>query len=85
MAMFSFLFMIVAVHLLVVLGAPAPLPQATTAAGTSSSYWLSSITRQGTVAYGDASHQVFRNVKDFGAKGDVSDPFLARIQSLTIL
>lgn len=72
MATFSFIFTLVAVHLLLVLGAPAPLPAAMDAAGTASSYWLSTITRQGTVAYGNASHQVFRNVKDFGAAGDVS-------------
>ncbi|OBT63534.1 hypothetical protein VE03_07016 [Pseudogymnoascus sp. 23342-1-I1] len=34
------------------------------------SYWQSDIKRQGTVAYGDSSFQIFRNVKDFGAKGD---------------
>lgn len=34
------------------------------------SYWQSDIKRQGTVAYGDSSHKIFRNVKDFGAKGD---------------
>jgi hypothetical protein len=47
----------------------APMPQA---AGSSagSSYWLSSIKRQGTVAFGSSSdYQIFRNVMDFGAKG----------------
>jgi glucan 1,3-beta-glucosidase len=34
------------------------------------SYWQSDIKRQGTVAYGDSSFKIFRNVKDFGAKGD---------------
>lgn len=34
-----------------------------------SSYWLSSIQRQGTVAFGDSSFKVFRNVQDFGAVG----------------
>ncbi|KFY22052.1 hypothetical protein V493_06885 [Pseudogymnoascus sp. VKM F-4281 (FW-2241)] len=34
------------------------------------SYWQSDIKRQGKVAYGDSSFQIFRNVKDFGAKGD---------------
>ncbi|KAL8731246.1 MAG: hypothetical protein Q9181_004360, partial [Wetmoreana brouardii] len=36
----------------------------------SSSYWVSDIQRQGKVAYGDSAFQIFRNVKDFGAKGD---------------
>lgn len=34
-----------------------------------STYWLSSIQRQGTVAFGDPSFKVFRNVRDFGAVG----------------
>jgi glucan 1,3-beta-glucosidase len=56
---------------LLVSGAPAPVPipaEAGTAAA--SSYWLSSISRQGTAAYGTAGYKVFRNVKDFGAVGD---------------
>ncbi|KAL8716668.1 MAG: hypothetical protein Q9225_006023 [Loekoesia sp. 1 TL-2023] len=44
-----------------------PVDQAVSAA---SSYWVSDIQRQGTVAFGDAAFQIFRNVKDFGAKGD---------------
>ncbi|KAL8756253.1 MAG: hypothetical protein Q9184_004569 [Pyrenodesmia sp. 2 TL-2023] len=35
-----------------------------------SSYWISDIKRQGTVAFRDSDFQIFRNVKDFGAKGD---------------
>ncbi|KAK0717718.1 glycoside hydrolase family 55 protein [Lasiosphaeria miniovina] len=42
----------------------APSPRA------ASGYWLADIQRQGTVAYGDASYKVFRNVLDYGAKGD---------------
>ncbi|KAK3939307.1 pectate lyase superfamily protein-domain-containing protein [Diplogelasinospora grovesii] len=43
----------------------APSPRA------ASSYWLSSIQRQGEVAYGGAAgYKVFRNVMDYGAKGD---------------
>ena|SRR5690242_10645234 len=70
MASFSLITLLVALRLfLTASGLPSPAPQATTgaAAGT---YWLSSITRQGTVAYGASGYQVFRNVKDFGAKGD---------------
>ena len=56
---------------------PVASPQATTAAsptaaaaGTSSSYWLANIQRQGTVPFGNSSsYTIFRNVKDFGAKG----------------
>jgi glucan 1,3-beta-glucosidase len=46
-----------------------PRPQAGTSAAASGSYWLASIPRNGKVAYGDSSVQIFRNVKDFGAKG----------------
>lgn len=36
------------------------------------SYWLEDISHQGTAAFNDhpAEFRVFRNVKDFGAKGD---------------
>ena len=47
-----------------------PTAAAAEAAGTSSSYWLASIKRQGTVPFGNtSSYSIFRNVKDFGAKG----------------
>ena len=36
----------------------------------SSGYWMSTIKRQGVAAFNkNADYQVFRNVKDFGAKG----------------
>jgi glucan 1,3-beta-glucosidase len=47
-----------------------PKPQAATSPASSSSYWVSTIPRQGTVAYGnDSNYQIFRNVMTFGAKG----------------
>ncbi|KAH8815884.1 pectate lyase superfamily protein-domain-containing protein [Xylogone sp. PMI_703] len=49
---------------------PVPVPAERQAAA--SSYWLASIKRQGNVAYGDSSYKVFRNVADYGAKGDGS-------------
>ncbi|KAK1756301.1 pectate lyase superfamily protein-domain-containing protein [Echria macrotheca] len=42
-----------------------PAPRA-----ASSSYWLSTIQRQGKAPFGDANYKVFRNVMDYGAKGD---------------
>jgi glucan 1,3-beta-glucosidase len=38
----------------------------------SSSFWLESIAHQGISAFGASGYQVFRNVKDFGAKGNVT-------------
>ncbi len=48
----------------------APAPQSALA-NRDSGYWVANIARNGAVAYGtDAGYKVFRNVKDFGAKGD---------------
>ncbi|KAJ8065164.1 hypothetical protein OCU04_005876 [Sclerotinia nivalis] len=73
MATFSFISILLALRFFfIVSGAPAPFPSdaATSATSASSNYWISTIQRQGAPAYGDASYQVFRNVKDFGAVGD---------------
>ena len=45
-----------------------PLGEGT--AGANDPYWLQNIAHQGTSAFGPAGYTVFRNVKDFGAKGD---------------
>ncbi|KAL8956973.1 MAG: hypothetical protein Q9193_005638 [Seirophora villosa] len=44
--------------------------QTPTQVANSSSYWVSDIKRQGKAAFGKVDFQIFRNVKDFGAKGD---------------
>ncbi|KAG8528789.1 uncharacterized protein KY384_006477 [Bacidia gigantensis] len=36
----------------------------------SSSFWMSSIQRQGKVPFGKSDFKIYRNVKDYGAKGD---------------
>ncbi|ERS95898.1 hypothetical protein HMPREF1624_07432 [Sporothrix schenckii ATCC 58251] len=43
---------------------------ATASAAAASSYWVANIERRGTVPFGASDYQVFRNVMDFGAKGD---------------
>ncbi|KAL9027754.1 MAG: hypothetical protein Q9196_003767 [Gyalolechia fulgens] len=48
----------------------APTPPVGAVPLGQASYWQSDIKRQGKAAFGDAAFQVFRNVKDFGAKGD---------------
>lgn len=52
-----------------------PTPQSQTPNTQASSYWLSSIKRQGIAPFngGGAGYKVFRNVKDFGAKGMFSE------------
>ncbi|KAI0266843.1 exo-beta-1,3-glucanase [Gloeopeniophorella convolvens] len=47
---------------------PAPLGAGTAAPGDP--YWQQTIAHQGASAFGPGGYQVFRNVKDFGAKGD---------------
>ena len=55
-----------------------PRPQAAPSI-TSTDYWMSSITRQGTVAYGnDPNFKIYRNVKDYGATGMYSEAKVAR-------
>ncbi|EEP82172.1 hypothetical protein UREG_07037 [Uncinocarpus reesii 1704] len=50
----------------------APMPQAQPPA-PGAEYWLGAIKRQGKAAFNpDGNYQVFRNVKEFGAKGDGS-------------
>lgn len=71
----------VAIRLLFLVAAPSSLVGAvpmsnstgmpSQQAGSSSSYWLSTIKRQGTVGFSNsADYKIYRNVKDFGAKGD---------------
>ncbi|PWY88635.1 exo-beta-1,3-glucanase [Aspergillus sclerotioniger CBS 115572] len=53
---------------------PGSLDVASHLAARSSDYWVADIKRQGTVPFGNStsSYQIYRNVKDFGAKGDGS-------------
>jgi hypothetical protein len=67
-----------ALRSLLVNASPTPSPDATVetsgfiaASPGSTSYWVSNIQRQGTVAFGASGYQIFRNVMtDCGAKGD---------------
>lgn len=54
------------------LGSSCSSPLGAGTAAASDPFWLESIKHQGTAAFNSApsSYQVFRNVKDFGAKGD---------------
>lgn len=51
--------------------AAAPISQDSSLEARASSYWVESIDRQGTVAFGESGYTIFRNVMtDYGAKGD---------------
>lgn len=83
MARFQTSIMVFLAHLILLLGLPTALvgaiPMTPASNGlelpaskrAASSYWVGHIKRQGTVPFGSTSdYQVFRNVKDFGAKGE---------------
>lgn len=53
------------------LGSSCSAPLTTGQAAPGEPYWLQNITHQGTSAFNsNKTYQVFRNVQDFGAKGD---------------
>lgn len=55
------------------LGSTCSAPITGGTAGPNDPFWLEDIKHQGIAAFNPdpSSYQVFRNVKDFGAKGDV--------------
>jgi len=89
MVAFSSIALFAALRLGLLLFAPSPpvgaAPVAPFANSTvqaeASSYWVSSIQRQGTVAFGDSSFKIYRNVHDYGAKGDGQSDDTAAINS----
>jgi glucan 1,3-beta-glucosidase len=72
MVSFSFIGLLLALRFYIAYAAPtaSASPQTSTEATAASSYWLSTIERTGTVAFGASGYQIFRNVQTFGAKGD---------------
>lgn len=62
-----------------------PITQGT--AGPNDPFWMQNIQHQGLAAYNSnpGSYQVFRNVKDFGAKGDVSDSCILLLERVLMI
>jgi hypothetical protein len=50
----------------------SPVSHSSTALAASSNYWVANIKRQGVAAFNSnpSTYQVYRNVQDFGAKGE---------------
>ncbi|KAJ3179215.1 hypothetical protein HDU85_004904 [Gaertneriomyces sp. JEL0708] len=68
--------LLISLQVLLFTGAPSSFVHAAPVNGTAvadragSSYWIANISRQGSVPFGQRGFQVFRNVQDFGARGD---------------
>jgi len=73
--------MVFIAHIFLLLGLPTAIVGAkpvtpktielATTESTASNYWVGNIKRQGVAAFNkNADYQVFRNVKEFGAKGE---------------
>lgn len=85
MANFQSSILVFVAHLILLLGIPTtlvgaiPVTPNTHGLGVSrqqaaSSYWVANIKRQGTVPFGGSSnYEVFRNVMDFGATGQLEN------------
>lgn len=64
--------LLAAISVVSALGASCAVPLASGNAAPGDAFWMQNIQHQGTAAFNSnpSSYQVFRNVKDFGAKGD---------------
>lgn len=58
----------------------SPIQEAAVVPRAASEYWIAGVKHQGLVAFGNSSdYQVFRDVKEFGAKGKFPVKILGKI------
>lgn len=77
MASFRSSFVLFLAHIFLLMGGLHALPARHARAVDGSDFWLANMKRQGAVPFGHGpDYKVFRNVKDYGAKGMSACPVL---------
>jgi len=67
----------------VVQSAPIASTNNTQSVVAATTFWLPQIQKQGVAAFGKPGYVVYRNVKDYGAKGDGESGYFASFTTIT--